>query len=445
MVMSFCIKIIKSFLSKLCMVFPYPPRGIIGGLLVFVFVNTSHAQDSLSFPTDTILLSPSGDYRGASSGDYRGASFFEKRWVQSTYIGVPLFAAGLIEKRENRHFRKLRNDFAPNYHNEIDNYIQYAPAVLPIVLKACGAESESSWSKMVTAEATSFALVTAVAQTMKRTVNEERPDGGRHSFPSGHTASAFMAATILSKEYGHYSPWVSIGAYSMATTTGLMRMLNNRHWMSDVLSGAGIGIVSAELGYWITDLIFKDEKKSYHPEKIKIVESNPNPSFFGVLAGFYLPLSPFNVAPGYSLEATTGGTFGFEGAYYPTRHFGIGARTAFSNISYILDGANQVEDTSRFYTLQVGPYVNIPIYGRLFAEGHLLAGMIHYGDAANEAIQLPKKNGLAAITGLSLGVRANRYLDVKATLDYGIRSPHTSQMNDPMHTLILTSSANIRF
>ena len=67
-----------------------------------------------------------------------------------------------------------------------------------------------------------------------------------------------MAATMLHKEYGPRSPWYSIAGYSMATVTGVSRMLNNKHWFSDVLVGAGIGILSVELGYLFADLIFKE-------------------------------------------------------------------------------------------------------------------------------------------------------------------------------------------
>ncbi len=99
----------------------------------------------------------------------------------------------------------------------------------------------------------------ATVNTLTQTTNVERPDGSnRHSFPSGHTATAFMTATMLNKEYGHKSPWIGIGAYSVATATGLMRMANNKHWLSDVLTGAGIGILSTELGYYLADLIFKE-------------------------------------------------------------------------------------------------------------------------------------------------------------------------------------------
>lgn len=69
------------------------------------------------------------------------------------------------------------------------------------------------------------------------------------SFPSGHTADAFVAAAILHQEFKKISPWIGISGYAVAATVGVCRMLNNKHWQSDVLTGAGIGILSVHLAY----------------------------------------------------------------------------------------------------------------------------------------------------------------------------------------------------
>ena len=119
-------------------------------------------------------------------------------------------------------------------------------------------KDEARGGQMLASDAFSALLMGSVVYSLKQTTHVMRPDGSNdHSFPSGHTATAFMTATMLTKEYGHKSPWVGIGAYAIAATTGLMRMANNKHWLSDVLTGAGIGILSTELGYYLADLIFK--------------------------------------------------------------------------------------------------------------------------------------------------------------------------------------------
>lgn len=180
------------------------------------------------------------------------------RTFQLVYIGAPLIAGGLIVKYGDDHFRSLRNEYIPTFRQHYDDYLQFAPAVAMIGMKIGGVEGRSSWSRMLASDAFSAAIMAAAVNTLKTTTNVMRPDGSNnHSFPSGHTATAFMAATMMHKEYGlTRSPWYSIGAYSLATITGVTRQLNNKHWLSDIMVGAGIGILSTEFGYFLADVLF---------------------------------------------------------------------------------------------------------------------------------------------------------------------------------------------
>jgi membrane-associated phospholipid phosphatase len=76
------------------------------------------------------------------------------------------------------------------------------------------------------------------------------PFSGQASFPSGHTAAAFAMATSLSDDI--HRTWATVGLYGMATAVGWSRINDNRHWFSDVVAGALIGITSAKLasGRW---------------------------------------------------------------------------------------------------------------------------------------------------------------------------------------------------
>lgn len=112
---------------------------------------------------------------------------------------------------------------------------------------------------MLVSDAFSAATMAIAVNGLKYAVGRLRPDESHHnSFPSGHTATAFMTASMLHMEYGWRSPWYSIGGYSAAALTGVSRILNNRHWMSDVLAGAAIGIGSVHLGYFLSDRIFRN-------------------------------------------------------------------------------------------------------------------------------------------------------------------------------------------
>ncbi len=371
--------------------------------------------------------------------------FFAKRWVQSTYIGVPLIAAGLIEMGENKHFRSLRNGFMPTFHNELDNYIQYSPAALMLALKAAGVESRSSWKKMLTADAFSMGLVIAMTRGIKPLAKEERPDGSNnHSFPSGHTATAFMCATMLQKEYGHLSPWIGFGGYTVATATGVMRMMNNRHWMSDILAGAGMGILGTEFGYWLADLAFPSHPKSYDPRTIWIVDADKNPSFFGTYAGFLVPLHRYNLSTTRHMQSSTGASFGLEGAYFFSRHWGIGARVGVFDIKYITDDEDRMENSSHSYTLKAGVWFHQNIYERLFVEGKALAGFTHYPNSNENVVENPSYGGLGTTLGASLGVRARQHLDFKVNVEHEL-FPSPTKDHGSQGALVLSGSAYIRF
>ena len=141
-----------------------------------------------------------------------------------------------------------------------------------------------------------------------------RPDGSTaNAVPSGHTATAFTAATIMHKEYGlTRSPWWSIFGYGCATTTGIMRTLNNRHWISDVLVGAGLGIISTDLGYMCADWIFK--KKGINREPLENTSDLwQNPSFFKLELG--MQLTNDLKLPTNTSFLTTANLYNYGGAY----------------------------------------------------------------------------------------------------------------------------------
>ena len=109
-------------------------------------------------------------------------------------------------------------------------------------------------------------IMGATVNILKKTTYEMRPDGSSsNSFPSGHTATAFMGAEFLYQEYKNTSIWYGVTGYAIATGTGFFRMYNDRHWLNDIAAGAGIGILSTKIAYWlhphIKTLLFKNEKK----------------------------------------------------------------------------------------------------------------------------------------------------------------------------------------
>jgi membrane-associated phospholipid phosphatase len=134
----------------------------------------------------------------------------------------------------------------------LDHYLQYSPAVAAFGMKLGGVESKNGAMDMAIMYAVSNVLNAAAVHGMRQIVPRWRPDGAnRKSFPSGHTSTAFVAAEFLHQEYKDQSIWISVGGYGVASLVGVGRMYKNRHWFSDVVMGAGIGILSTKVVYLI--------------------------------------------------------------------------------------------------------------------------------------------------------------------------------------------------
>ena len=189
-------------------------------------------------------------------------SQFNKNRLHHTFsLALPVAAVGFAMMPADHAIRNRVVNGMSGFHTSVDDYIQYAPLATQLALSLGGVQgrSKNRWQVLVT-DAMAAAMMATIVNGMKYGIDRTRPNGGHGSFPSGHTATAFMGATLLAHEYGHKSVWIPIAGYSVATATGVLRILNNKHYASDVLVGAAIGIVSAELAYWATDAIFNDRK-----------------------------------------------------------------------------------------------------------------------------------------------------------------------------------------
>jgi len=148
------------------------------------------------------------------------------------------------------------------YHGDgPDDVLEHMPMAAVFVLKTAGVESQSDWKQLLVGAGLSYAITAGATYTLKHTIHERRPDGtDNRSMPSGHSAFAFSGATVLHKEYGHISPWISVAGYTVATATAIDRVCRNRHHWYDVLAGAGVGVLSTELAYYVNRKLFPSKK-----------------------------------------------------------------------------------------------------------------------------------------------------------------------------------------
>jgi len=133
---------------------------------------------------------------------------------------------------------------------DIDDYIALSPAAGVYIFDWCGIKAENSFFDRVKYMAAANLASQAVVQGLKYTTDKLRPDGeDRLSFPSNHTNIAFTNAMILWHEYRRTSSLAAYSGFALAAGTGALRMMHDKHWTGDVLAGAGIGMLCANLVY----------------------------------------------------------------------------------------------------------------------------------------------------------------------------------------------------
>lgn len=165
----------------------------------------------------------------------------------------------------------------------IDDFSQYFSMTSLYGLDVLGIKGKNNIKDKTIILATSYLLMGLTVNSLKKTTKVERPDGsGFNSFPSGHTATAFMGAELMYQEYKDKSVWYGISGYVIAAGTGAFRMYNNRHWLTDVVAGAGIGILSAKAGYWLYPTVNKLFASKNNPNR----KSTFIPYYDGKQVGF---------------------------------------------------------------------------------------------------------------------------------------------------------------
>lgn len=171
------------------------------------------------------------------------------------YVPASLLLSGaILNTKKNRSFRfkvkEWRNKNMYHFRTRIDDFLQFAPLVSVYAFHEIGMSHQTEMEDLNKIALKSQVLMLGTVYILKTTTKNIRPNGAKHSFPSGHTAEAFAGATLLSIEYGKDYKWVPYVAYGTAGLVGAFRIANNRHYISDVLFGAGLGILSTKIAYW---------------------------------------------------------------------------------------------------------------------------------------------------------------------------------------------------
>jgi hypothetical protein len=175
----------------------------------------------------------------------------------------------------------INNDImedAPNFRHHPENFFQYTPVALVYGLNLVGVHGKNTFVDRTLIFTMAEGMMGLTTFGLKKVSHRLRPDGSNYySFPSGHTANAFLGAEFMAQELGDKSIGYSAVGYGFATATGILRMYNRDHWFSDVVAGAGFGILSTKAAYllypYIRNRLFKAGRQKEHnrdvPDELK--------------------------------------------------------------------------------------------------------------------------------------------------------------------------------
>lgn len=218
-------------------------------LFIFFFMSSNFAQ-----------------HRDSIKIENQRFDFKYKKW----YVPAGLMISGIIADGRGKESIKNeiveeRNEHLFGFENHLDDYAQFFPFVAIYGFQLAGMTPRTDYKNRTAILIKGQALNLGLVYILKKSLKETRPDGTAFSFPSGHTANVFAGATMLSIEYGQNHKWVPYAAYGVATTVGVMRMANNKHYISDVLFGAGLGILSMKAAYWTHQYKWNKPKSDQDP------------------------------------------------------------------------------------------------------------------------------------------------------------------------------------
>jgi membrane-associated phospholipid phosphatase len=215
-------------------------------LLPFLFIysctfSLTAQETDTALPQDTVKLRDQGKLKLYA---------FIPATVAVAY-GFTALNADFLRHADDRIYKTIRHDNR-NFYTNADDYLRYVPSLAVYALDVFGVKGKNNFRDKTSLLVISTAFTGITIKTLKASSNRMRPNRlNDYSFPSGHAATAFASAEFLRQEYGEISPWYTAAGYSVATMTAVLRLYKSYHWFSDVVAGAGIGILSTKFAYLV--------------------------------------------------------------------------------------------------------------------------------------------------------------------------------------------------
>jgi membrane-associated phospholipid phosphatase len=170
------------------------------------------------------------------------------------YAGLKPFIGGIKKLDDTIYVNIKRNN--PGFHTNAEDYLMWAPSASIYLLDALKVKTKHSFQEHLILDAGSIVITGGIGYAIRlvsRHIDAYKTYGTK--FPSGHTANAFRGAELLHQELKDNNKLISYSGYVVATAVGVLRIYNKDHLLTEVLAGAGLGILSTKLTYWIFDKV----------------------------------------------------------------------------------------------------------------------------------------------------------------------------------------------
>lgn len=234
-------------------------------LILFLFLSnlTVSAEEKSSgiliLSTDTLIPDQQLDTDSSLIIEQK-TSWFDSKYFRQSIFPITLAASSLsilaipdLKYQLQEHLIWDKTDKVNLY----DDELRYAPMGAVVLLSLTGLKGEHKLLEQVAIGSVAYILADFIVYRTKLATHVARPVPftEHNSFPSQHASIAFVGATLLHREFGHISPWISVAGYTTAAWVGYARIARNRHFVPDVLMGAAVGTLSTNATYWIYDAL----------------------------------------------------------------------------------------------------------------------------------------------------------------------------------------------
>ncbi len=365
------------------------------------------------------------------------------KWLSATAIGMGSFAAGTLS-RWAMNDRTYPGCIRKNPKTGAVDAAQYMPLALPWAMKVFGARTRSGWSRMAVSQAAGAIAMAGGVWLIKGNGNYLRPDGSDlRSFPSGHAAWAFMGASMASKELGNLSPWYTIGSYAFASGVAVQRVVARRHLPCDVIAGAGIGIVAAQFGYWVGDIIYGNRQLHDRNRRGTDALDFGNRAYLSLKNEAVMPFGKIR-AGGATLKCGMALSSGIKGGVPLGDRWGVSMQMSVQS-SPLFAECNDIDvfvAPMNSAGVEIAPYYSVPVSARMGLVAELAGGYrCNFSlKSLNRSIDAGAGNAVGRI-GLGARWSVSEHIMVEAGVGYEISGYRYSVT--PNETYMISSPVTV--